>query len=389
MFSRRYNLLITMTALWGRSVAWTLARTASQTTIQLRGGSSSAPSSTRLYSSAPIVSSQELAAITKPEPLHSFGGLNYQRTDAGSRFSVVFVLGGPGAGKGTQSALLQEHYPCVHLSVGELLRNVSNDNKHSDFIHQALVQGRIVPVEISLELLQQAMKDAQQQVGDSTIFLVDGFPRNFDNLSGWCRIMAECSRMWGVLYYQCPLEELERRILERAKDSGRSDDNLESVKKRFRTFESETLPVIELMRKAAREACATWTVLDIRGDRPLDEVWMSTQQVLNQLILHDVLTCNAGLLEAVETGDVDAYQKLCDPGWFEGKDPSQVMREQEGEPQSVGTIADAQLDVISGKHVAVSYNRMMEGELMREKRVWMHDHGWRNIHFSRTPLSSS
>lgn len=334
---------------------------------------------------------EELGALTRQRlPIRTFGGLRYRDTTAADFFRVLFILGGPGAGKGTQSELMADYYPVAHLSVGELLREEQDkpDSPHADSIKQALVAGQIVPVEVSLGLLRAAMEAKAQEMGRDTLFLVDGFPRNFDNLSGWCRIMRDVADLWAVLYYQCPLEVLERRILERGKDSGRADDNLASVKKRFATFEQNTLPVIETLRRASIEAGASWSVIDIRGDQSLEDVWLSTQQVLNQLLLHDVLTANAALLKAVETGDQPAYERLCSPDCFGSTPVAEYMRENEGSGDPIGEIGRAQVDVVSGRHVAVAYDRVLQGLKIREKRIWSHmgPLGWRNVHFSRLPL---
>jgi UMP-CMP kinase len=354
----------------------------------------------------------ELRALAPPRPTRRFGGLCYH--DLGDLFRVVFVLGGPGAGKGTQSRLIESHYPVCHLSVGELLRNVPDHSPHRNLIADALVAGQIVPVEISLSLLRGAMEEQANDRGRETIFLVDGFPRNFDNLGGWSRIMADASAISAVLVYQCPLPVLEKRIVERGRESGRSDDNLESAEKRFRTFERDTVPVIEALHRAstlsagdenkragaagagAATASATnWRVVNIRGDQSLEAVWLDTQQVMNELIVNDVLRANAALLRAVEERDVDAYRNLCDSEWFsspDGVDAGEVMRRQEGAPPADGApppsrVDSAQVDVISGTHVAVSYDRVMEGQLLREKRIWSHKGrlGWRNVHFARIP----
>jgi UMP-CMP kinase len=328
----------------------------------------------------------------------------------GDLFRVVFVLGGPGAGKGTQSSLIEAHYPVCHLSVGELLRNVPDHSPHRNLIADALVAGQIVPVEISLSLLRSAMEEQANDRGRETIFLVDGFPRNFDNLGGWSRVMADVSAISAVLVYQCPLPVLEARIVERGRESGRSDDNLESAKMRFRTFERDTVPVIEALRRAstflsagdeekkggAATASTNWRVVNIQGDQSLEAVWLDTQQVMNELIVNDVLRANAALLRAVEERDVDAYRNLCDSEWFgspDGVGAGEVMRRQEGAPPADGapappsSVDSAQVDVISGTHVAVSYDRVMEGQLLREKRIWSHKGrlGWRNVHFARIP----
>lgn len=319
----------------------------------------------------------------------SFGGLSYLDTSNTEMFRVLFVLGGPGAGKGTQSALLEGNYPSVHLSVGELLRQEQSkvESPFREVIEQALVAGKIVPVEISLKLLQQAMKEKQNSMGKQLFYLVDGFPRNYDNLNGWCRVMTNVTALWGVLVYQCPLNVLEGRILKRAKDSGRSDDNLTSLRKRFRTFELDTLPIVNSLKDTS--ALSTqWSVIDIYGDQPLEVVWSETQSVFNNLILHDVITANVQLLEAVQNEDATLYESMCDPTWFLTTDSAQVLHAQEGNITTPLEVTNAQVEVVSGKHVILSYNRLFEAMVVREKRVWMHQgtNGWRNIHFSRTPI---
>ena len=328
-----------------------------------------------------------------------FGGIPYWNTAADYRFRVLFVLGGPGAGKGTQSALMEDNYPVAHFSVGELLRQVPADSPHKAVIEQTLVAGQIVPVEISLALLREAMEAERARVGRQALCLVDGFPRNFDNLDGWCRVMAGggVAVLEAVLVYQCPLHILQQRILERAQSSGRTDDNMESVHKRFATFQEQTVPVVETLRQAAQaqqEQHQRWSVVDIAGDRSLEEVWGSTQQVLNQLIIDDVLTANAALLDAVRDQNVEVYRTLCDDDMATTNNPqnaAHVMQQLEqgvlGQPLEIQL---AQVDVISGRQVAVSYNRKLEeGIWVREKRFWSHQgcSGWRHVHFQRTPVT--
>lgn len=326
-----------------------------------------------------------------------FGGIPYWNTAADRRFRVLFVLGGPGAGKGTQSALMEENYPVAHFSVGELLRQVPPDSPHKAVIEQTLVAGQIVPVEISLALLREAMEAERARVGRQSLCLVDGFPRNFDNLDGWCRVMAGggVAVLETVLVYQCPLHILQERILERAQSSGRTDDNIESVRKRFATFQEQTVPVVETLRQAAQaqqDQHQRWSVVDIAGDRSLEDVWCSTQQVLNQLIVDDVLTANAALLDAVRDQNVEVYGALCDDDIASANSPQNAAHAMQQLEQGVlgqpVEIRLAQVDVISGRQVAVSYNRKLEeGTWVREKRFWSHQgcSGWRHVHFQRTP----
>jgi len=76
-------------------------------------------------------------------------------------------------------------------------------------------------------------------------FLLDGFPRSLDNLEAWYEIFGHDVELPNMLYFECPYPVLEKRILGRAKYTGRSDDNVESLKLRFDTFKAETLPIVE------------------------------------------------------------------------------------------------------------------------------------------------
>ena len=100
---------------------------------------------------------------------------------------VVFVLGGPGAGKGTQSALLVKKCGYTHLSAGDLLRAArKSGSAEGQMIDEYIKEGKIVPVEVTVRLLINAIK-----ASGGSRFLVDGFPRNTNNLSGWQQEVGE------------------------------------------------------------------------------------------------------------------------------------------------------------------------------------------------------
>lgn len=156
--------------------------------------------------------------------------------------NVVFVLGGPGAGKGTQCSKIVENFGYVHLSAGDLLREerAKPGSKFGELIENYIKEGKIVPVEITCSLLEQAMKQSGKEN-----FLIDGFPRNQDNLEGWSRVMADKVNLKFVLVFDCPLEVCTDRCLKRGATSGRVDDNLESLRKRVNTYLTETKPIID------------------------------------------------------------------------------------------------------------------------------------------------
>jgi len=164
------------------------------------------------------------------------------RTRVMGKPNVIFVLGGPGAGKGTQCSKIVEQFGHVHLSAGDLLRaeRAAPGSEFGELIEGHLVNGTIVPVEITCSLLERAMTESEKNN-----FLIDGFPRNENNLEGWRKVMGDKVNLQCVLFFHCTQEVCTARCLSRgAAGSGRSDDNEESLKKRFVTYEQATMPII-------------------------------------------------------------------------------------------------------------------------------------------------
>ena len=110
----------------------------------------------------------------------------------------------------------------------------------AELINNYINEGKIVPAEITVRLLRQAMEKST-----SSIFLIDGFPRDIDNLNCWESNMSEIADVEFLLFLDCPEEVMRERLLERGKTSGRSDDNIEAIIKRFRTYETSTRPIID------------------------------------------------------------------------------------------------------------------------------------------------
>lgn len=162
--------------------------------------------------------------------------------------NVVFVLGGPGTGKGTMCELAESQLGWTHLSIGDLLRAERQAGGPSAAtIERYIKAGQLVPNEITVTLLKDAMERITRTTGKNN-FLLDGFPRSLNNLDGWYEIFGKQTELPKMLYFECPYDVLEKRILARAKYTGRSDDNVESMKLRFDTFRTETLPTVELFR---------------------------------------------------------------------------------------------------------------------------------------------
>ena len=161
--------------------------------------------------------------------------------------NVVFVLGGPGAGKGTMCEL-ECQLGWTHLSTGDLLRaECKAGGEAAASIEEYMEAGKLVSNEIIVTLLKNAMETVTRTTGRKN-FLLDGFPRSQDNLEAWYEVFGKEAELPKMLYFECPYEVLEKRILGRAKYTGRSDDNVDSLKLRFDTFKAETLPAVEFFK---------------------------------------------------------------------------------------------------------------------------------------------
>ncbi|EIE88297.1 hypothetical protein G6F46_000803 [Rhizopus delemar] len=189
--------------------------------------------------------------------------------------TVVFVLGGPGAGKGTQCARIKKDYDFVHLSAGDLLREEQKrqGSEYGELIQNYIRDGLIVPMEVTIALLEKAMKESIEKE-NKTRFLIDGFPRKMDQADKFEETVVESK---FVLYFSCSEETLLERLLKRGESSGRVDDNIESIKKRFQTFKDTSYPVIEAFEKKNK-------VCEINAEQSVEEVYDNVKKVFDVII---------------------------------------------------------------------------------------------------------
>ena len=175
---------------------------------------------------------------------------------------VVFVIGGPGSGKGTVcSRLARESADTVHISIGDIMRKESKDPSSPlyAFLQTSLRDGRLSPDDVTVKLLRDAMnvEIASRPQGSRLLFLIDGFPRTVEQGKMFEEVVCP-SRL--VLHLDAPADVMTARILSRAEsqrrrgEEVRSDDNLESLSKRFETHRSLCGPVVEYY-KGLRKLC--------------------------------------------------------------------------------------------------------------------------------------
>lgn len=193
---------------------------------------------------------------------------NKQALDDG--ISVIFVLGGPGAGKGTQCANLVRDYGFVHLSAGDLLRAEQQrpGSKDGKLIADYIKLGKIIPQEITIGLLKRAIEENKE--AGKTKFLIDGFPRKMDQA---ITFEDDVAKSQFTLFFECPEEVMLKRLLKRGESSGRADDNIESIKKRFRTFIETSMPVVDYFEKENK-------VVKVQCDQKPEEVYQNVEAAL-------------------------------------------------------------------------------------------------------------
>lgn len=140
-------------------------------------------------------------------------------------------------------------------------------------IKDYIKNGLIVPMEVTVQLLENAMTDViSKSPNGRGKFLIDGFPRKLDQAHKFEDTV--CKGRY-VLFYDCPEEEMQRRLLERGKTSGRTDDNAESIQKRFKVFVETSMPVVDYFDRQGR-------VIKIDATKTPEGVYEETRRKLEE-----------------------------------------------------------------------------------------------------------
>ncbi len=154
----------------------------------------------------------------------------------------IILFGPPGSGKGTQAEKIKNKYNLNHISTGDLFRHeLRNDTQLGRKVKSYLDLGQLVPDEITIEMLVNKIRSFDSSNG----FLLDGFPRNILQAEALDKVLNEMNTEVSMLIaLEVSEEEIVKRILNRGKTSGRSDDNDESIiRDRYNVYKDLTRPV--------------------------------------------------------------------------------------------------------------------------------------------------
>ena len=155
----------------------------------------------------------------------------------------IVIFGAPGSGKGTQSERIVEKYGINHISTGDVLRaEIKNGTELGKTAKGYIDQGQLIPDELMIDILASVFDSFK----DSKGVIFDGFPRTIAQAEALKKMLAERGLDVSVMLdLEVPEDELMVRLIKRGKDSGRADDNEETIKKRLHVYHSQTSPLID------------------------------------------------------------------------------------------------------------------------------------------------
>jgi len=187
----------------------------------------------------------------------------------------IALFGPPGSGKGTQSELLLEKYKLEHISTGDILRDqIARQTDLGLQAKQLIDKGQLVPDDLIVQLLEARMTEKADAKG----FLFDGFPRNNAQASILENLLSKLNTsLTCMISLEVDQAELMRRLLERAKLQGRSDDTEEVILARFKEYESKTLPVIDFYKNKG-------IYIPVKGVGTIKETFERIENVIDNVV---------------------------------------------------------------------------------------------------------
>lgn len=200
-----------------------------------------------------------------------------------SNAPVIWILGGPGCGKGTQCDKIVKKYNFKHFSTGDLLRaEVASGSDKGKELKEIMSKGALVSNDDVLQILERAMV----KVSDSANgFLIDGYPREKDQGTAFEKYVAPVDL---IIFFDCSDETMTARILHRAKESTevRADDNEEAIKIRLATFRKNTNEIMAQYQEK--------TVV-INAERGVDEIFADVQAAIDNAVANKKQAATAAL----------------------------------------------------------------------------------------------
>ena len=189
-------------------------------------------------------------------------------------FNLV-IFGAPGSGKGTQSEKLIETYGLFHISTGEVLRDqIAKGTELGKTADKFISNGQLIPAELMVNILSDLL-DSNPATRDGVIF--DGFPRTIPQAVALNEMLAKRgAQVNAVVGLEVADDELIDRLIKRGAESGRSDDNLETIQKRLAVYHSQTQPLRDFYVNEGK-------YLSIKGSGSIDDIFADIKKSIDAI----------------------------------------------------------------------------------------------------------
>ncbi len=184
----------------------------------------------------------------------------------------LVVFGAPGSGKGTQSARMIDEYGLYHIPTGDLLRDhIRRDTELGRVANSYITKGQLIPDELMIDILDHTL-DTNEETSKGVIF--DGFPRTIEQAKALNKMLERRgSKVHAVVGLEVSEPELFDRLVKRGKDSGRSDDNPETISNRLKVYHEQTSPLKEFYKNEGKYH-------GIKGEGTIDDIFDSIKKSL-------------------------------------------------------------------------------------------------------------
>ena len=186
----------------------------------------------------------------------------------------LVVFGAPGSGKGTQSARLIDEYGLYHISTGELLRDhIARDTALGKVANEYISKGHLIPDKLMVDILEHTL-DSNPETAGGVIF--DGFPRTIEQADALNEMLERRgAAVDAVVGLEVEDKELIERLLKRGQESGRSDDNIDTINERLKVYNNQTAPLREYYIRQGKYH-------GVKGSGSIDDIFNDIRQRLNK-----------------------------------------------------------------------------------------------------------
>ncbi len=184
----------------------------------------------------------------------------------------LVVFGAPGSGKGTQSARLIDEYGLYHISTGELLRDhIRRETELGKTANQYISKGHLIPDQLMIDILENTLNE-NPETANGVIF--DGFPRTIEQADALNEMLGRRgSKVHAVVGLEVDDKELIDRLLKRGQESGRADDNIDTINERLKVYNTQTAPLREYYIKQGKYH-------GIKGSGSIDDIFRDIKHQL-------------------------------------------------------------------------------------------------------------